>query len=43
MGVPNILVYTHDSIGQGEDGPPTSRSNNWQTWWDTEYACLASG
>ncbi len=21
MGVPNILVYTHDSIGQGEDGP----------------------
>ncbi len=21
MGIPNILVYTHDSIGQGEDGP----------------------
>lgn len=21
MGVPNILVYTHDSIGLGEDGP----------------------
>lgn len=21
MGVPNIFVYTHDSIGQGEDGP----------------------
>lgn len=21
MGVPNVLVYTHDSIGQGEDGP----------------------
>ena len=21
MGVPNILVYSHDSIGQGEDGP----------------------
>ena len=32
MGVQNIHVYTHDSIGQGEDGPthqpveqPTSR------------------
>lgn len=21
MGVPNILIYSHDSIGQGEDGP----------------------
>lgn len=21
MGIPNIFVYTHDSIGQGEDGP----------------------
>ena len=21
MGLPNIFVYTHDSIGQGEDGP----------------------
>jgi transketolase len=21
MGIPNIQVYTHDSIGQGEDGP----------------------
>lgn len=21
MGIPNVLVYTHDSIGQGEDGP----------------------
>ena len=21
LGVPNILVYSHDSIGQGEDGP----------------------
>ena len=21
MGIPNIYVYTHDSIGQGEDGP----------------------
>ena len=21
MGIPNICVYTHDSIGQGEDGP----------------------
>ena len=21
MGIPNLLVYTHDSIGQGEDGP----------------------
>lgn len=21
MGIPNLFVYTHDSIGQGEDGP----------------------
>ena len=21
MGIPNIYIYTHDSIGQGEDGP----------------------
>ena len=28
MDLPIIFVYTHDSIGLGEDGPPTSRSSS---------------
>jgi len=29
MEIPVIYVYTHDSIGLGEDGPRTNRSSNW--------------
>ncbi len=34
MGIPNIHVYTHDSIGQGEDGPthqPVEQLSNLRT------------
>jgi len=34
MGIPNIHVYTHDSIGQGEDGPthqPVEQLTNLRT------------
>ena len=30
MELPVIHLFTHDSIGLGEDGPPTSRSSIWQ-------------
>jgi transketolase len=29
MKLRQIMVYTHDSIGLGEDGPTISRSNTW--------------
>ena len=30
MKLGSIFVYTHDSIGLGEDGPTTSRSSTWR-------------
>lgn len=32
MGIQNIFVYTHDSIGQGEDGPLTNLLSNLPTY-----------
>jgi len=30
MKLRNIFVFTHDSIGLGEDGPRISRSSTWR-------------
>lgn len=29
MGLPVTYIFTHDSIGVGEDGPTHQPSNNW--------------
>ncbi len=29
MELPTLMVFTHDAMGDGEDGPPISRSSNW--------------